>query len=124
MELYQKIRRAVMIDGMSRRWAATYFGINRKTVDKMLVFPEPPPHGRSGRTYSRKLAECTEIGASAENCRSSTLPAIIDRSPASLGKLRRRGRAFTARRRINRSTRCKPHDRPLAKRSCQTRRAP
>lgn len=61
MELYQKVRRAVMIDGMSRRCAATYFGINRKTVDKMLIFPEPPQHGRSGRTYSRKLAEFTEI---------------------------------------------------------------
>lgn len=61
MELYQKVRRAVMIDGTSRRWAATCFGINRKTVDKMLVFPESPPHGRSGRRYSRKLAECTEI---------------------------------------------------------------
>ncbi|GGC03623.1 hypothetical protein GCM10011494_22600 [Novosphingobium endophyticum] len=61
MELYQKVRRAVMIDGMSRRGAAAYFGINRKTVDKMLVFPEPPQHGRSGRTYSGKLAEFTGI---------------------------------------------------------------
>ena len=37
VELYQKIRRAAMIDGMSRRWAATYFGINRKMVDKILA---------------------------------------------------------------------------------------
>lgn len=57
VELYRKVRRAVMIDGMSRRSAATYFGINRKTVDKMLVFPEPPQHGRYGRSFSRKLAE-------------------------------------------------------------------
>jgi transposase len=41
VELYQKVRRAVLIDGMSRRAAARYFGINRKTVDKMLCFPEP-----------------------------------------------------------------------------------
>lgn len=61
VELYQKVRRAVMIDGMSRRGAARYFGVNRKTVDKMLAFPEPPQHGRSGRSYSRKLAEFTEI---------------------------------------------------------------
>ncbi|GMM62535.1 hypothetical protein NUTIK01_33120 [Novosphingobium sp. IK01] len=61
MELYQKVRRAVLIDGMSRRAAARYFGINRKTVDKMLCFPEPGAHGRSGQTYSRKLAEYTEI---------------------------------------------------------------
>ena len=61
VELYQKVRHAVIIDGMSRRAAAAYFGINRKTVDKMLVFPEPPQHGRCGVTYSRKLAGFTEI---------------------------------------------------------------
>ena len=61
VELYQKVRRAVMIDGMSRRGAATYFGINRKTVDKMLVFPEPPQHGRCGRSFSGKLTGLTEI---------------------------------------------------------------
>ena len=61
VELYQKVRRAVIIDGMSRRAAAAYFGINRKTVDKMLVFPEPPQHGRCGVTYSRKLAGFAEI---------------------------------------------------------------
>ena len=46
---------------MSRRAAASYFGINRKTVDKMLVFPKPPQHGRCEVTYSRKLAGFTEI---------------------------------------------------------------
>jgi transposase len=61
VELYQKVRRAVLIDGMSRRAAARYFGINRKTVDKMLCFPEPGAHGRSGQTYSRKLSEFTDI---------------------------------------------------------------
>ena len=61
MELYQKVRRAVMIDGISRRRTATYFGIDRKTVDKMLIFPEPPLHGRQGWTYSRKLAGFTEV---------------------------------------------------------------
>jgi transposase len=47
--LYQKVRRAVLIDRMSRRAAARYFGINRKTVDKMLCFPEPGAHGRVGK---------------------------------------------------------------------------
>ena len=61
VELYQKVRRAVLIDGMSRRAAARYFGINRKTVDKMLCFPEPAAHGRSGQTYSRKLSGFTDI---------------------------------------------------------------
>ena len=61
VELYQKVRHAVLIDGMSRRAVAAYFVINRNTVDKMLVFPEPPQHGRCGVTYSRKLAGFTEI---------------------------------------------------------------
>ena len=61
--VYDALRRAVMIDGMSRRCAATYFGINRKTVDKMLIFPEPPQHGRSGRTYSRKPVSYTHLRA-------------------------------------------------------------
>ena len=61
VELYQKVRHAVIIEGISRRAAARYFGINRKTVDKMLVFPAPPEHGRSGVTYSRKLAGFTAI---------------------------------------------------------------
>ncbi len=61
VELYQKVRRAVLVDKMSRRSAARYFGIDRKTVDKMLVFPEPPPHGRKGRTFSRKLEGHTDF---------------------------------------------------------------
>lgn len=61
MELYQKVRRAVLVDKMSRRGAARYFGINRKTVDKMLVLSAPPPHGRKGRTFSGKLEGVTDF---------------------------------------------------------------
>ena len=61
MELYQKVRRAVLVDNMSRRGAARYFGIDRKTVDKMLVLSAPPPHGRKGRTFSRKLEGLTDF---------------------------------------------------------------
>jgi hypothetical protein len=59
--LYEKVRRAVAIDGMKKRAAARYFGINRGTVDKMMEFPAPPEHGRRGRTYSRKLTGFTAI---------------------------------------------------------------
>jgi transposase len=59
--LYEKVRRAVAIDGMKKRAAARYFGINRGTVDKMMEFPAPPEHGRKGRTYSRKLTGFTAI---------------------------------------------------------------
>ena len=61
MELYLKVRRAVLVEKMSRRGAARYFGIDRKTVDKMLVLSAPPPHGRKGRTFSRKLEGLTDF---------------------------------------------------------------
>ena len=67
VELYVKVRRAVLADGMSRRGAARYFGIDRKTVDKILVFPAPPEHGRSGRIYRRKLT--ASRGSSMRSCR-------------------------------------------------------
>lgn len=61
VELYQKVRRAVLLEKMSRRGAARYFGIDRKTVDKMLVLSAPAPHGRIGRTFSRKLEGLTDF---------------------------------------------------------------
>jgi transposase len=61
VELYQKVRRAVLVEKMSRRGAARYFGIDRKTVDKMLVLSSPAPHGRIGRTFSRKLEGLTDF---------------------------------------------------------------
>lgn len=50
--------------------------------------------------------------------------ALIDRSPLSVGRDRRRGRARKACCRINRSMRCRPQACPAASTSCQTRRAP
>ena len=61
MELYQKVCPGVLVDKMSRRGAARYFGIDRKTVDKMLVLSAPPPHGRQGRTFSCKLEGLTDF---------------------------------------------------------------
>ena len=37
-ELYDGIRRAVMVDGLSRREAAKRFGFHRNTISKMLRF--------------------------------------------------------------------------------------
>jgi transposase len=38
VELYAKIRLAVMVDGLSRREAAKRFGVHRNTITKMLSF--------------------------------------------------------------------------------------
>ena len=46
LELYGRVRYAVIIQGMSRRKAARMFGIDRRTVDKMVAFPAPPGYRR------------------------------------------------------------------------------
>jgi len=40
------IRRAVMVDGLSRREAAKRFGVHRNTIRKMLQWPVPPGYRR------------------------------------------------------------------------------
>lgn len=55
MELYARIRRAVMADGLSRREAAKQFGVHRNTVSKMLQFSIPPGYRRRERPVSKKL---------------------------------------------------------------------
>ena len=49
MELYARARRAVLVDGMSRRAAAREFGLARKTVSKMLTYSAPPGYQRVWR---------------------------------------------------------------------------
>ncbi len=46
VELYARVRRACHIDRMSKREAARVFGIDRKTVDKMLAHSVPPGYRR------------------------------------------------------------------------------
>jgi transposase len=46
MELYARVRRAVLVEGMSRRAAAREFGLARKTVGKMLEYSAPPGYRR------------------------------------------------------------------------------
>ena len=47
VELYAGVRRACHVEGMSKRQAARVFGIDRKTVDKMLAHSVPPGYRRS-----------------------------------------------------------------------------
>jgi len=47
VELYGKVRYAVRIEGLSNREAARRFGIDPRTVAKMLVFSVPPGYRRS-----------------------------------------------------------------------------
>lgn len=55
VDLYGRVRHAVLIDGMSRREAARLFGIDRRTVDKMLLFSIPPGYRRTKSVKRPKL---------------------------------------------------------------------
>ena len=47
MELYGRVRHAVQIEGLSHREAARRFGIDPRTVRKMMLFSVPPGYRRS-----------------------------------------------------------------------------
>ncbi len=55
VELYGRVRYAVRIEGISRREAARGFGIDPRTVAKMLAFSVPPGYRRSHPPMRPKL---------------------------------------------------------------------
>src|SRR5512143_2813323 len=55
VEMYAQVRFAVQIEGLSRREAARRFGIDPRTVAKMLVFSVPPGYRRSRPPARPKL---------------------------------------------------------------------
>ena len=61
VELYARVRHAVMIEGISERGAADRFGINARTVSKMLKFSVPPGYVRSKPPFRPKLDEFTGV---------------------------------------------------------------
>ncbi len=61
VELYARVRRACRVDGLSHREAAREFGIDRKTVAKMLAFSVPPGYRRRGPPRRPKLDGFTGV---------------------------------------------------------------
>ena len=55
VELYGRVRRAVLVDGASQRTAAREFGISRKSVRKMVAFSVPPGYQRQQPVKRPKL---------------------------------------------------------------------
>jgi transposase len=55
VELYAKVRYAVRIEGLSERAAARRFGIDPRTVSKMLAFSVPPGYRRTKPPVRPKL---------------------------------------------------------------------
>src|SRR6266436_3168504 len=61
VELYAQVRFAVQIEGLSRREAARRYGIDPRTVAKMLAFSVPPGYRRSRPPARPKLDPFTGI---------------------------------------------------------------
>ena len=55
VELYAKVRHAVRIEGLSERAAARRFGIDPRTVNKMMKFSVPPGYVRKKVPAKPKL---------------------------------------------------------------------
>ena len=61
VDVYLRVRRAVMVDGMSIREASRVFGLHRDTVRKMLVFSVPPGYLRQSPPKRPKLEPFTAV---------------------------------------------------------------
>ena len=55
VDLYARVRRACRVDGMSVHEASRVFGLDRKTVRKMLKFSVPPGYRRRSSPRRPKL---------------------------------------------------------------------
>jgi transposase len=53
VELYERVRHAVRIEGLSERAAARRFGLDPRTVNKMMKFSVPPGYVRKKHRRSR-----------------------------------------------------------------------
>ena len=61
VEMYARVRRACRVEGMSTREASRVFGLDRKTVRKMLSFSVPPGYRRGKPPRRPKLGPFTGI---------------------------------------------------------------
>ena len=61
VDVYLRIRRAVMVEGMSVREASRVFGLHRETVRKMLAYSAPPGYRRQTPPKRPKLQAFTGV---------------------------------------------------------------
>jgi hypothetical protein len=79
VKLYGRVRYALRIEGLSRREAARQFGIDPRTVAKMLAFSVPPGYRRSRPPARPKLDPFTGI---IDVFRLRAMPAQADQPPS------------------------------------------
>ena len=56
VELYLKVRQACLVEGRSQRSVALFYGLNRRTVEKMLKYAIPPGYRRKQIPHKPKLS--------------------------------------------------------------------
>ena len=61
VDLYLRVRKACLVEGMSMREASRLFGVHRDTVRKMLSNPAPPGYRRRRPARRPKLEPYTGI---------------------------------------------------------------
>ena len=61
VDVYLRIRRAVMVEGVSVREASRTFGLHRDTVSKMLAYSTPPGYRRQTPPRKPKLDPFTGV---------------------------------------------------------------
>ena len=61
VELYLRVRRACMVDGMSVREASRVFGLHRDTVRKMIEYSTPPGYRRRSPPRRPKIGPYTGV---------------------------------------------------------------
>jgi transposase len=69
VELYARVRRAVVVDKMSEREAAKEFGLARETVRKMLRYSVPPGYRRQQPARRPRASRCAERKTLRAPCR-------------------------------------------------------
>ena len=61
VEIYVRVRRACMVEGMSVREASRVFGLHRDTVRKMLAYSAPPGYRRQDPPRRPRLEPFTVV---------------------------------------------------------------
>ena len=61
VDVYLRVRRAVMVEGMSLREASRVFGLHRDTVRKMVAYSVPPGYRRQNQPRKPKLEPFTGV---------------------------------------------------------------
>ena len=61
VDVYLRVRRAVMVEGMSIREASRVFSLHRDTVSKMLAYSVPPGYRRQTTPRKPNLSPYTGV---------------------------------------------------------------